>query len=212
MHLPTSPPPQYLHFAEALEIASMLARGYGHGQESGIFSGYGYLLNMEKLFETFIEKSLKNAVNLLQGGAYHIEPQDTILFATPVNHYGRSYYTRPDNVLYIEGKPILVIDAKYKTLTDAEEGPLKKPRNSDIYQLFASTLSHKCDRGLLIYPKTLNDDALPGGKIRYWSHKVNENNILMGAVAVDISGLYSKKELNDFDLHLTSLLKDFLRV
>jgi 5-methylcytosine-specific restriction endonuclease McrBC regulatory subunit McrC len=60
--LPLATPPQYKHFSEAIEIASLLARGYGYGHEAGRSSGYGYVVNMEKVFEGFVERSLYHVI------------------------------------------------------------------------------------------------------------------------------------------------------
>lgn len=198
--LPSSVPPQYRHYAEAVEIASTLARGYGHGQGAGRLPGYGYILNMERLFESFVEKSLMQAILQLEGGEpYSVRAQETRLYAQAVQHTGKSYFTRPDNVVYEGESSVLVIDAKYKRLADAEEGSSVKPRNSDIYQLFASLSSHACRRGLLVYPRILTDDDLGTDLVRFWKVPAGGQSPLLAAAALDISNLSSSVDLRHFD-------------
>lgn len=203
-------PPQYKHYLEAFEIALLLAKGYGHDQEMGKYSGYGYLLNMEKLFESFIEKSLAHAIERFGDDNYRIMSQYTKLFAEAITP-DRSFYTRPDNLLCREEKPLLVIDSKYKILADAEEGTWSKPRNSDIYQLYASAISNNCNRGLLVYPQVLADRDLGDGQIHFWKVRRHEGApVLLGAVATDISGLASQSQLQQFDENLGNLLVQVL--
>src|SRR5262249_37702234 len=96
--LPLLPPPQYRHFVDALDIASTLARGFIHSQARGRVRGYGYLINMEQLFEKFIERSLAHSVTGM-GAAFTVVAQETRCYARPIGGT-RSYYTRPDNVVY----------------------------------------------------------------------------------------------------------------
>lgn len=210
--LRSSAPPQYKHYAEAIEIASALAKGYAHGQEAGQFSGYGYALNMEKLFEGFVERTLAAAVEILGDEDFHVEPQDTRLYAEAFGHEGKSYYTRPDVVVYQGGTPTLLVDAKYKKFSDAEQGDNRRPENSDVYQMFASLISHECDRGLLVYPRMLADGDPGNAKIKMWKVSVSGKPLLIGAVAVDISNLSSKSALENFDSKIAALINEFFEV
>lgn len=210
MQLPVLPPPQYEHYAEAIEIASIIARGYGHGRPPGRYSGYGYLLNMERLYEAYIEESLRQAISLLGEGKY-VQPQVTRLYAQAVGHNGKSYYSRPDNVVYDSaGQAVLLVDAKYKRLVEADEGTAARPNNSDMYQLFAAQVSHECERGLLIYPKVLGDYEPGDGIVRYWEFRGAGRPFLAGAVAVDISNLPSKAHLQAFDIQVSKLVSEVL--
>jgi 5-methylcytosine-specific restriction enzyme subunit McrC len=210
VHLRSSIPPQYRHYSEAIEIASVLAKGYAFGQEAGRFSGYGYVLNMEKLFESFVEKSLQHVVTFFGNAEYEVRPQDTHLYAEAFGHGGKSYFTRPDNVLYRDGRPVLLIDAKYKKLSEAEQGDKERPENADIYQVFAALVSHGCDHALLVYPRMLADKDPGNVKVRFWKVSVADRPLLIGAVTLDISNLSSKANLGHFDNKMAELIKDVL--
>jgi len=161
---------------------------------------------MEKLFEAFLENSLKHAVSYL-GSPYQVEAQVSKRYANPIEHSGRAYFTQPDDVLYHDATPRLVIDAKYKRLSDGDEGDRVRPKNADFYQMFAALVSHNCDTGLLIYPRFAEDTLLAGGNIRRWSVKWDERQLVIAAVAVDLGGLTSFAKLHDFDLSLADTLR-----
>jgi 5-methylcytosine-specific restriction enzyme subunit McrC len=209
VHLPVWPPPQYRHYVEALEIASVLARGYGHGPEAGRFAGYGYVLNMEKLFEAFVEKTLAHVANSILKNLT-VRPQVSRIYATAFGHSGKSYFTRPDNVLYRNGKPLLMVDAKYKKFEESETGTKKRPQNSDIYQLFASMVSHECDRGLLVYPRMMTPSEPNQGQITFWRIPTPTKPLLVGAMALNVSELSTKASLNDLDALVARAIKEML--
>lgn len=204
--IPSAPPPQYREYAEPLDIAAQLARGWNHGQMAGDLVGYGYLLDMERLFERFVEKSLVVAASAIDSPHFTVQAQDTIVYARPLNHSGRSYYTRPDNVLYSSGSPLVIVDAKYKMMSDAEFGTLRKPQNGDVYQLVAAMVAHKCTRGLLLYPKINADSELGDGNLRLWQVETNGVLFNLGAAALDLTSLESTHSLKRMDEALKNLI------
>jgi 5-methylcytosine-specific restriction enzyme subunit McrC len=204
--LPLLPPAQYEQFAPALDIASTLARGFAHSEAPGRTSGYGYLVNMERLYERFIEASLKHAVPLV-GADHSVTSQETRRYAEAQTAAVRSYYTRPDNVIYFDGKPLLLVDAKYKRLEDADEGVLKRPNNGDVYQLFASMAAHRARRGLLIYPTVGAGSS--ADTMQVWKVPLG-SEAYIGAVTVDLSDLISRAELHEFDVRLATTVLGFL--
>ncbi len=204
--LPLRPPAQYEHFGEALEIASTLARGLAHSGGAGRTTGYGYLLNMERVFERFLEVSIQYAANHL-GGEFKAVAQQTRRYAKVLTPNVNSYYTRPDNVIYREDNPILLVDAKYKRLEDAEETGLKRPNNGDVYQLFASMAAHGSTRGLLVYP-TLGIVST-ADRMQIWRVPAN-GDAFVGAVTVDVSALTSRAALVEFDRRLADRILEFL--
>lgn len=209
-HLPLLLPPQYRYFNQAMEIASSLARGFSHSHQDGSVSTYGYVLDMESLFERFIEKTLLHSVNLLGSDAYESVPQDSKLYAEPITSSCKSYYTRPDNVIYRNEKPLLIVDAKYKRFGEADSGTPARPQNADIYQLFASLVAHKCDRGLLVYPRTVVERDIESEEILLWKVRGANNPVLFGATSIDISQLTSKAELKEMDEKLARTLRYIL--
>jgi 5-methylcytosine-specific restriction enzyme subunit McrC len=210
MHLPVTVPPQFKHYSEAINIASVLAKGYGHGQETGRLAGYGYVLNMERLFEGFVERSLDHVVRCHDVSSYVLRPQATRIYAEAVEKGLKSYYTRPDNVLYKDNQAALLVDAKYKKLSEADEGSKQRPQNSDIYQLFASLVAHQCSRGLLLYPRMLHETPSEDGRLKLWKVSAAGQTYVIGASTVNIANLSSKMSLNLFDQQLDSTIQRVL--
>ena len=206
VQLPLLPPPQYRYFADALDIASTLARGFVHSQARGRVRGYGYLINMEQLFERFIEHSLAHMVTRL-GGKFSVVPQESRRYARPLSGT-RSYYTRPDNVIYDGEIPVLLVDAKYKRLEDADEGTPSKPNNGDVYQLYASMIAHGASAGLLVYPRVIGDGVVElSTSLQIWEVGHAPNAGLVAATSFDLGGLHGRSQLVEFDQHLEEVLK-----
>jgi 5-methylcytosine-specific restriction enzyme subunit McrC len=199
--LPSHLPPQYAHWNEAVQLAALLARNLSQLPGGGADAGHALLVDSADLYEGFVERSLQRAIPSW-GPDWTVEAQDQRTFAIPQRGTTRSYATKPDNVLYRSGQPALLIDAKYKRLSDAEHQHLKKPSNADIYQLAASAVAHGCRRGLLLYPKL--DDDLKDGELRCWRVELpgHEDSILLGAIAVDLMKLTEEDGLAIFDQHL----------
>lgn len=199
--VPTAPPAQYRHYADAIDIASAFARGEGSDPDWGSISGYGYVLNMERLFEAFVERSFSLLVKKI--GAKVSVAQETRLYAQALSPGSRSYYTRPDNVLKTDGKSVLVVDAKYKTFREADERPTTpRPNNGDLYQLVASLASHQCDRGLLVYPAVGELAGKGADGLFYWRTLGAHGNLLMATLTLDMSHLATSEDLKNFDVKL----------
>ena len=196
-------PPQYAHWSEAVDLALLLARNLAQHPGGGADAGHALLVDSADLYEGFIERSLQLTVPGC-GRGWRVEAQDQRTFAKPVEGTKKSYSTRPDDVVYKDDEPVLLIDAKYKKLGDADLMALKKPANADIYQLAASALAHGCSQGLLLYPKIV-DDELADSKLRLWEVTLpgaEEKTIRLGAIAVDLMKLTDQSDFGAFDQHL----------
>jgi 5-methylcytosine-specific restriction endonuclease McrBC regulatory subunit McrC len=207
--LPLRAPPQFDYYDEALDIASRLASGYGHGQTSGPYAGYGYLIGMERTFEAFVESTLRVCVANIPGRRLTTKPQASKLYALAQNPDINSYFTRPDNLLVdsTTGNSFLLVDAKYKSLTDAEEdGSSARPKNSDLYQLFASLVSHGCLHGLLLYPRLMGQSALDDGQARFWRVDSNGQTYWLAAATVNVGQADSLRSLAELDHSVTDVL------
>jgi 5-methylcytosine-specific restriction enzyme subunit McrC len=106
----------------------------------GVHEFKGFLLNMNMLFEEFIQQSF---VNVARHGTLRVaiqkpEPLSTNMLAPVV---------RPDVTIRDRVKAVTIVDAKYKK--DANG-----PGNPDIYQVIAYGTVLKCPRAYLLYPHT----------------------------------------------------------
>jgi 5-methylcytosine-specific restriction enzyme subunit McrC len=196
--VPSNPPPQYRAWVDALDIARMVAATQTHGQARGAASGYGLVLGMERLFERFVQESLREAIAILPIGTT-VRPQFSSLYARPKEPLGKRLFSRPDNVVLADRKPVLVVDAKYKRLVDADERAVARPNNADVYELVAAMTAHGCKAGLLVYPKIQGDAQLDDGRIHTWEIGPVGSGMLASAVAVDISSLRGRVDVLALD-------------
>jgi hypothetical protein len=121
-------------------------------------------------------------------------------------------YSRPDNVVVVGGSPEVVIDAKYKRLSDAVDAHLRRPNNSDVYELVAAMTAHGCHRGLLIYPRILGDVELLDGELRTWNVDAFGTSLVVGAVGLDLARLRGRADLQALHGRLASLLREAVPV
>jgi len=210
VHLTDAVAPQYSHYAEAVGIAVRLARGQ-RAAPQGLGDGSGLCVGMERLFETFVERSIAAALPMMATPDLEVVPQDVKKFAEPLAASDRAYFTRPDNVIYAGGKPMLLVDAKYKRFAEADEsGAGDRPINADLYQMSASLVAHGCGRGLLLYPRmagTGTEDATT----RWWTIRLpSAGSLLVGAASLDLNGLSEGDGLLALDAALAGLLQSAL--
>lgn len=141
-------PPQYQYYKDAVRIANDMAIGISAIHQETGRKGYGYVIATASVFEKFIEKTLKQII--LYGRNMEVEAQVRNIFAIAKDSEMKSFFTVPDNKVFLNGKPIMLIDAKYKTSFLGVTS--LKPSNADAYQLFSSLVSHNCKHGILISP------------------------------------------------------------
>jgi len=204
------PPPQFRAWGEALDIASLLSSGLSHSTGAGITSGYSFVFNMERLFEHFVEITLARAVGQLGQDGIGTSRQATTAYAHPKAGTTMSFYSRPDNLVTKHGAPLIVVDAKYKRLSDAEGMKARKPLNADVYELVAAMTAHNCRHGLLVYPRVLGDTVLDDGRLHTWTVNAFGAILTISALALDLSGLRVHTDLQTIDYKLADALASLL--
>jgi 5-methylcytosine-specific restriction endonuclease McrBC regulatory subunit McrC len=197
-------PRQYAHYDGAVSLALAYVRGrttYPAGTNA--VDGVGFVIGTERLFESFVERTLHGVLSA--DPSLQVHPQVDRLFAKPIGG-GRGYYSRPDNVVELAGKVVLVVDAKYKNLGDAADAGAvrQRPVSADLYQMAAALMAHACDRALLIYPGAQQHDDGQAWMTRWWS--VPALNGLVGAVIVELSMLGDPSTLASFDAKIATVV------
>lgn len=193
-------PPQYSHYIPVIEIANNMALGFSFSHQKNGTNGVGYIVPMEVIYEKFIEHILMT----LKTGKYDIksEPQSSLIFAKASDKDMNSYYTRPDNKIFINGEVKLLIDAKYKNnFINYKE---KKPVNSDVYQLFASLVSHGCQKGILISP--CESDTKMNSE--HWTINNNGVDYTICSLMIDLSDMSSPKKIIELKSQILSFIED----
>jgi 5-methylcytosine-specific restriction enzyme subunit McrC len=151
----------------------------------GSFSFRGFLLDMNSLFEEFVQKAFEKT---LSRGPMRsdIQGQHNLSFnrAAPL--------MRPDVVVREGDAAVVVADAKYKT---DESGP----RNPDIYQVIAYGTVLRCNRVFLLYPATELDSE--------HDFPIINSPIVVKTRRVDIS---SEDSVNDVEAVAREIVTDSL--
>lgn len=204
------PPPQYRVWTEALEIAALLSSGLSHATGRGIAQGYSFVFNMERLFEHFVELTLARAVAKMAGRGYSSKTQVSTAYAEPEPGTKIRFFSRPDNLLLQDGAPAVVVDAKYKRLSDAEGMRNRKPVNADVYELIAAMTAHNCHCGLLVYPRVLGDAILDDHTLHTWTVSSFGTTLRIGALALDLRKLRVHADLETIDKTLAAALDALL--
>ena len=122
----------------------------GPSHEIGNRTMLPFLIDMNRLFEAFVEKWLTKHLS----DRYSLRAQETVNIGDGVNF-------RIDLVLYdsLDGQPLCVLDTKYKNRD--------KPSPEDIMQVVAYAESKGCTEAVLIYPIGLTSPLdVMVGKIR----------------------------------------------
>lgn len=196
-------PPQYRYYERAMDIANRLARGSSSSHDRQGAAGFGYVTAMEVIYEKFIEKLLKSL--RAPGMDIRSVPQSSALFARSRGKAG-SYFTVPDNKVCIDGRPAVLVDAKYKNnfSEDSFYSRGKKPVNSDVYQLFASLVAHGCTKGILVSPC---ESSRPSSK-QEWTIDNNGQEYTIYSLAVSLSDISTARKLEEVKTVLLEAIQE----
>lgn len=182
-----NPPRSWAHFGAVAALAFEICNGLGRAPGQREY-GYAYVVNMIRTFERAVERAVATVAAQLDGTLRAVA-QDSTLYATGQVGGARDYYTRADSVLYAGQSPVLVLDAKYKALEEAEATSTTRPSNADVYQLFATAVAHRCELGLLLYPSTASWGAGERG-MRRWNVQLDKDkSVTLAAASIDVVGL-----------------------
>lgn len=127
-------------YHNALRLAEVVWRATSPEHAPGSLRANGFLFDLPKIFEEFVTVALGEALTGRHSGI--ARPQ----FETHLDE-GADLRMRPDLVWEHRGKPVAVVDAKYK-----RERPEGYP-NADIYQVLAYCTALGLRRGHLVYAK-----------------------------------------------------------
>lgn len=125
-------------YRSPLALARLFLQHLSLESHQGGTSFAAFLLPVHKVFEGFVSAFLTQAV--AGRPEWRVAPQYHYTLDT-----GGRLPVRPDNVLYYEGKPVHVVDTKYKVFGE-------KPSADDIAQMIAYCVTLNVPRALLLYP------------------------------------------------------------
>jgi 5-methylcytosine-specific restriction enzyme subunit McrC len=128
-----------VRYHDALWLADVILANASIEQESGSVRVDGFLLDLSTVFENFVTETLSGALEAI-GGLCEAQHRYTLDENGVID-------IRPDLVWRIDGRPVAVIDAKYKA-----ERPAGFPQ-ADLYQALAYAMAYNLDRAHLVYAK-----------------------------------------------------------
>lgn len=141
------------HFQQPYELARLFLSGLTTEMTQGKISQYAFLLDMNMLFEKFVLAFLIRHKAAIMGSMH----RDIQIEAQVSNGYlatsdgTRVFQLRPDITIKVAGRPIMVVDTKYK-IPDPRM-PTARMAESDVYQMLAYVSNAKVRHGLLLYPE-----------------------------------------------------------
>lgn len=149
-------------YQPAMELAELILGGRSFEQRVGDLTVSGYLFNMATIFEDFVTVALREAMKSFGGRSSlqyrtHLDVAETV----PI---------RPDFVWSEQGRPRIVVDAKYKA-----EKPSGFPQ-ADLYQLLAYCTVLGLPVGHLVYAKGEEDartHQVVGSSVRIIAHTLD---------------------------------------
>ena len=203
-------PQQFAHYERALDLALALARADGLSPSSLSGTGAGFVVGTEKLFEQFLENSL---LSVSRFGSWRVEAQKSEVFARPAFDNGGSVYnSKPDNIIWSDGRKVLVLDAKYKRFEDANEFSVgSRATNADLYQMAAAATAHGTSKALLVYPR-LGESTTDSNQIRWWEvDRWGPEPLEIGVASVDLNLLGERHGIEMFDARLSAMINEVIR-
>lgn len=153
-----------------LDLCRLLADGLAPAGCEGATVCPAFLLDMERVFEGYVTRGIVEA--FAGRGRYRVDVQPRHVANRPVAGQP-DIHLRPDVVLARDGRPEVVVDAKWKDLAGAAVV------TDDIYQVLAYCTALGVSRGTLVYP---------GRRDRAWDYEMIGTPIRLTVRTVRVVG------------------------
>jgi 5-methylcytosine-specific restriction enzyme subunit McrC len=122
------------------DLCRIFLAGTSISEKVGVHEFKGFLLNMNTLFEEFVQQAFISVVRNTTASA-------AIQKSEPLSMNTAAPMVRPDVMIRELGAVISIVDAKYKR-------DVAGPQNPDIYQVVTYGTVLNCPRTYLLYPHT----------------------------------------------------------
>ena len=157
-----------IRFEEIFILAKILLCGYSSIGDKGTDKSFAILFRMDELFEKYISKilslNLENSVVYLQHSKYK-------LLVSEKSNRG-IFNLRPDIVIEVDGKESIIIDTKWKRISDSYNRHGVK--RDDLYQMYAYLTRYPDVKNvILLYP---HNDNLYNNENKYYESWVLDDN------------------------------------
>lgn len=107
-------------------------------------NAFALLFDMNKLFESFVAKHLKQCL-IDKECQIKIQEKSKFLLCSESKNF---FPIKPDIVCKDKDKTLFIADTKWKIISSFDD-----ISQADLYQIFAYLAKYECERGILIYPK-----------------------------------------------------------
>jgi 5-methylcytosine-specific restriction enzyme subunit McrC len=148
-----------------LDLCRLVARSLTPGESAGPTTGPGFLIDMERVFERYVERVVRAA-------APDVTAQAEFRYHGPVPVGQPTLVGRPDTVIRQTGRVRCAIDAKWKRL----DGP---PPPADVHQALAYAVGLGCRDVRLVYP---------GRRSAAWRYDLTEGNVTLTVHTLRVVG------------------------
>jgi 5-methylcytosine-specific restriction enzyme subunit McrC len=155
-----------------LGLCQLLYEGLSPGEYTGTTPCPAFLLDMERVFERYCTARLQEAFPTDRGDEYAVSVQPLVRADRPRAQQS-PLVMRPDLTIDRNGKPVLVLDAKWKRLTTT---PLV---TADVYQVLAYCTALGLHRAVLVYPGTRN---------RTWRYRLARSSVGLVIHTLQVTG------------------------
>lgn len=180
---------------DLLALARLLLDNLFQTTTNGTQAGVGLLFEMNTLFETYVARTLSQA---LRGQDFDVRPQGGRLFCLHdlAADKGR-FQTKPDILVIRDGETSLIVDTKWKRLASAAEDPKLGVSQADVYQMMAYAQLYQSPRVVLLYP---HHPGLDQGEGVMGRHRILKTDSELTVATVDLSNT------SDFGRRLAEIL------
>lgn len=184
-------------WADLVSLAQLLLGRRFQTTSQGNQKGHCLLFDMNTLFEAYVTRSLRRAIEKL---GYRVIGQGGLRFCLEDEISGRqSFQTRPDIIVQRGKDIVLIIDTKWKRLVHHVEDPKYGTSQSDIYQMMAYGQIYQSSNLFLLYPFN-SDNPLEEGLYAQHLVKNSSSRLLRGTIDVSRTKDFSRR-LGDLVLH-----------
>jgi len=170
------------HYGPALRISELILRFQGLDADFGETSANSFLLDMEKIFEKYLENRFSS---LTEAGSQIFRAQGS---GESLDR-GGLVGIRPDYLWFEGGNVTGVADAKYKVFSTKASVP-----NDDVYQMVTYCTRYGLDQGYLIYASS------PSFSI----------DVEGSAITIEVRGVDLSLELPEIEEQIAALLDEIL--
>jgi 5-methylcytosine-specific restriction enzyme subunit McrC len=157
-----------------LDVCRLLAEALDPGETAGATPGPAFLLDMDRVFEQYVTGGVVRA--FARNERYTIAAQPPFVANRPVPGQP-NIHIRPDLTIDANGRPVVVIDAKWKRRAGC---PVV---TEDVYQVLAYATALGARRAVLVYP---------GRRDRRWCYPLAHSPISLDICTLRVVGSREK--------------------